>query len=153
MSTKNKFSELANLVADTICAKFPSVKRTFPRDEVVKSAQGFLDEWETAAICNAVAPATPGDVPPGEKTYPDKGNPAPVPVPSPDETESGSKSTKESTPEYDRFTSALASLTKSGKTLFEAESDDDGPESEAKRTARTRALDDVEAVRASVYSL
>lgn len=97
------------------------------------------------------APSVPADDPPAETKYPDRGNPAPVSVPDPADTE-GTESTKESTPDYLRFTNALVAVSQSGKSLFEIESGD-GPESDDKRSARYRALDDVDELKSSIYGL
>lgn len=146
----NKHSNAAVQIANAIEKQFPNIRRTYPRDQILNSSESFVQEWFRAAL-NAGTPSKLADTPPGKTEYPDRENPAPVRVPDPAETESAPDGKQ--FPEYLRFTNALLAVSQSGKKLFDAEESNGGPDSDERRDARNRALDDVEELRSSIYGL
>lgn len=148
----NKHSNAAAQIANAIEKQFPNIRRTYPRDQILNSSESFVQEWFRAAL-NAGTPSKLADTPPDKTEYPDRENPAPVSVPDAAKTE-GTESTKVSTPEYARFTSALMGAAETGKSLFELQEDDDNaPESQERRDLRMKLLSEVDELKSASYGI
>jgi hypothetical protein len=125
----------------------------YAEDCVQSAERGALDH----TILNSPVPQTPGDKPPGEKTYPARPalKPTPEPVPDPAKTETVEQVLKTSLPDYGEpkeFLQAIGQTIRASEKLFEAETETDQDKAD-KEHLRDDVFSWLNETRQSVYDL